>query len=729
MTCAVIVLAVLASFRGDSAHAATFPDADPTRERELLGAVEADQLGTWARDGLDGTVSVTSPEASARPRPGVVLLAGPAAGDLSFYLPKTPEALVCDGLVRARLVTGSHPDFSLLVRASVSATEPEELEAYGLSVQSDGSVRLHRWHRGIANALGPAIHVEQLATHVHIEIVVMLTGEWIAAQVYDADSLEELASLAVRDPALSWGRVGLRADPGQGADTCLESLSVARAAAVAPKPARANATWEPVGDEVLMNLDPGDRARLPADLAGACIAKEGSPTTPGAPPTQETWLRTDRFGLERTRRAGVRPLSLTDEIPWWALDSRYRAHMGHPPTPTATGFRLDESYKDPEMTEALLRGYAAAHAEVARLVEIGRSNEGRPILGLRIAAGVPGGPPPEGTMLDRPAVLLMAAHHASELLTIEFAFDAARQLLESTDERTRRWLRTLDTWVVPLVNPDGNHAFLQQSKDVSRKNRRDADGDGRLEPFEGVDLNRNYPFHWGSLGEKASRSWRFHYRYRGPSPASEPEVKALMALAGNERFIAAISWHTNATAVLSPYTIDDARTPEPDVAWLVARPLVDRLPVQPNGKRFRLLRKLYPVDGTDQDWFFHEWGTLAYNVEGSMHNPLDPAIERRAIDGQRPFWVGLLDRVVSGPRISGHVLGPSGPLEAEVMIEEIHTFEGESWKSRPGDGRFDRIVPAPGTYTLRIHAPGLPEARRKVNVRDVADEEIRLGTP
>jgi hypothetical protein len=285
----------------------------------------------------------------------------------------------------------------------------------------------------------------------------------------------------------------------------------------------------------------------------------------------------------------------------------------------------------------------------------------------------------------------------------------------------------LEIWIVPVVNPDGVHGFTRVSRLVNRKNFRDVDGDARLDPSEGVDLNRNYPFRWGSLGEKGSRSWPRHFRYRGPEPASEPEVRAVMALADAEKFAAAVTWHTNATAVLSPYTIDGARSPAPDLAWVVAEPLVRAMRPLPGGRRFTLKRKLYGVDGTDQDWLFFAHGTLAYNVEGSHHNPQAAAIQKLSIDAQRPFWEGLLKRVVEGPRVSGHVLDEQGrPLQAEVAVLEIRTFEDEIWKSRARDGRFDRLLPASGDYTLRFRAPGFREEIRRARVRDTLTLEVTL---
>ena len=202
-----------------------------------------------------------------------------------------------------------------------------------------------------------------------------------------------------------------------------------------------------------------------------------------------------------------------------------------------------------------------------------------------------------------------------------------------------------------------------------------------------------------------------------------------MDLANTYHFAASISWHTSATKVLTPYTIDGVRNIEPDIPALIIEPIVKKLPTQPNGRRFKMVRKLYSVDGVDQDWHFHTHGTLAYLLEGSHFNTLNWDTAQASIKGAHPFFEMVLDRVVDGPMIYGEVVDESGwPLEAVITIDEVKTFEGEIWTSRASDGRFDRMLHKGGRYTVRAVYEGT-EIVQELDVKETGWTEVTLVVP
>ena len=365
--------------------------------------------------------------------------------------------------------------------------------------------------------------------------------------------------------------------------------------------------------------------------------------------------------------------------------------------------------------ESVLRAHHEQHPERTRLVRLGRSVQGRPIWALAIGSSGEG----RG---QGAAVLLNGAHHGDEPLSAEMVLDAVDQLLEGADAdpRTQRWLEQITLWCVPLVNPDG-FAIFGQNFGAGRKNGRVGSVEGPARWRQGVDLNRNYPFRWGFLRGRGGKDDPEHRWYRGPAPASEPETRAMMRLAGSERFVASISYHAGTVAMLAPYTFDGVSSPQPNEAWRVAEDVLRATPPHPAGK-MRLLRNLYPVDGTDQDWHRAEHGTVALLVETAHRSP--PASGHRDSIARvvRRTWQLLLDRYLDGPSVYGFVRDANGkPLEAEVRIAEIATREGESWTSRCRDGRFDRYLPKPGRYTLQV--PGFAAVERPF---EAGPERIRL---
>lgn len=389
-----------------------------------------------------------------------------------------------------------------------------------------------------------------------------------------------------------------------------------------------------------------------------------------------------------------------------------------------------------EWTEATLRGYHERYPKLTRLVRLGTSLEGRPLWALAIGRHL--------RRADRrPAVLLNGAHHGLELMSIDAVIDAIEVLLlrsgsgaaagadagvepaptlrrdPALDRRVRRWLEELAVWAVPVVNPDGAWAALHGTPRTGRKNGRDTDGNGRIDLTDGVDLNRNYPFKWGFLGEVGSSSKPQSYYYRGASPGSEPETQAMMRLAESEHPAASVSYHTGTVAVLAPYTIDNVQDPTPNEAWLVGEYVVAGLGMHPQGKPFTLRRKIYSVDGTDQDYYRHRFGTLALLVEGARRDAKDEAERLAIMHTLRPTWMRLFDRFLDGPSLSGHVRDAAGrPAVATVMIAELATHESETWSTRCRDGRFDRYLPAPGTYTVRVMVPGQPPLEKIVEVTE-----------
>jgi carboxypeptidase T len=263
-----------------------------------------------------------------------------------------------------------------------------------------------------------------------------------------------------------------------------------------------------------------------------------------------------------------------------------------------------EQYHSAANLEAELRLLAEAKPDIAQLIEIGRSIEGRPILALRIGhrrGGVP-------------KVLFMGCHHAREWIAVEVPFLLAKELVERADEAPiAGWLTSGEVWVTPMVNPDG-HEHSRAQERLWRKNRRRND-DGSF----GVDPNRNYGYMWGILDVPTSSHVPSDETYVGPRAFSEPETQAVRDLVGCERFAGVITYHSYSQLILYPWGYTDK--PIPDVQHreqLVGMAQEMQTLIQGvHGKIYvpQQSSELYPTAGDTTDWTYGTYGIPSFTVE------------------------------------------------------------------------------------------------------------------
>ncbi len=268
----------------------------------------------------------------------------------------------------------------------------------------------------------------------------------------------------------------------------------------------------------------------------------------------------------------------------------------------------------------------------AKVIVIGHSWQNRSIYAILV-----------GDVGRKPIILIVGGHHGREHVSAQFPLYFTWLLL--TNESFRKLLHHYSFIIVPLLNPDGYEvAFINP---WHRKNCRpvdddgdglidedppqdvngdhcivlyrsgshvwfegiDDDGDGKLNEdwIGGVDLNRNYPFMW-DRGIKVKSS----LQYRGPSPLSEPETRALISLIEKYKYsiILAVSYHSGAKLVLYPWSY--TRDPPPDEDLFK-----DICLVYSNVTKYPILQssKLYLSYGEFMDYMLYEYHILAITVE------------------------------------------------------------------------------------------------------------------
>lgn len=201
-----------------------------------------------------------------------------------------------------------------------------------------------------------------------------------------------------------------------------------------------------------------------------------------------------------------------------------------------------------------------AHPDLTKVVSIGKTVNGQDILALKLTKGAK--KTKDGA---KPSVLYLSNQHAREWITPEMTRRLMHYYLDnySTNKRIKKIVDSTELWFVLSANPDGyDYTFKDADARQWRKNLRDVNGDGVISTGDGVDLNRNFAYKWGYDDEGSSPNPTSE-TYRGTSPSSEPETKALDAFEKRIGFTYGINYHSAAELLLY------------GVGWQVATPTPD----------------------------------------------------------------------------------------------------------------------------------------------------------
>jgi len=355
-----------------------------------------------------------------------------------------------------------------------------------------------------------------------------------------------------------------------------------------------------------------------------------------------------------------------------------------------------QDYTDPIELVAFVDQVVAAHPAIARKFALtGPLYEGQVQYAVEITANV-------GVPDDRPVFVLDAQHHAREVMTAEIAKDMIDYLTSryATDPQVQRWVDGIHIIIVPSVNPDGS-LYVFQHDNMWRKNRH---------PACAVDVNRNYPFAWGSCnGSSASCA---DETYRGFEPGSELETQGMLQLAADAHAFYALSYHTYGEYIMYSYGCQnpDEMTAMDEVARSLNAMLHDDAGQVNSYTVGPIWSAIYLVDGGSVDTWYAQHGTYAYTIEASSSSfQPDYATWRDVtVQRQRVAWQFFLNRTLDGPQIRGKVTSAvtGQPLEATIAAQEITFTHGESPRRSAPNGTYHWLARTGQTYHLTFSKPG-----------------------
>lgn len=320
---------------------------------------------------------------------------------------------------------------------------------------------------------------------------------------------------------------------------------------------------------------------------------------------------------------------------------------------------------------------------------IGRTHKGLEIPSIQITSP---------NKKDKIPILFNCAHHADELISTEHCYDIIYQILNDIN---LNYLDYVSIWIIPIVNPDGSYNFWNKI-DPGRKNGR------------GVDLNRNYPFKWG-VG-KGSSDNKQNEMYRGTSPLSENESFSLSKLFEEQRFLFSVSYHSNGQKLLIPYTVNNVKNPSEDYPTLFGQKVAKKINYKP-------VKNLYPVNGTDQDYFYFKYGTVAFLLESEKNNP--PYEEVKGIvERSEGLWRDIINEAIFGNKILLKIVNENNdPMCAKIEIDEIKFYNGEEYFSSQKTGLFYRMM-LKNNYTINISAKNY--ISQKLNIETTKNNQVQI---
>merc|ERR1712198_573891 len=168
-----------------------------------------------------------------------------------------------------------------------------------------------------------------------------------------------------------------------------------------------------------------------------------------------------------------------------SLISESQSSSGNVTAESRSGYTMEwTEYHPINVHNEFIQALADAN-DFARILNIGKSYEGRDTKVLAITKAGPG----------KPNVWLEAGIHAREWIAPAVATFIVRELVEDYEEHPD-YLDKLNWYFIPSANPDG-YAYSHEEDRMWRKTR---SATGSIMGCKGVDPNRNWGYHFAESG-------------------------------------------------------------------------------------------------------------------------------------------------------------------------------------------------------------------------------------
>ncbi|MBN1435133.1 hypothetical protein JW921_10255 [Candidatus Fermentibacterales bacterium] len=371
-------------------------------------------------------------------------------------------------------------------------------------------------------------------------------------------------------------------------------------------------------------------------------------------------------------------------------------HLGYLPLPEV---RLEPLVPYPTLTDVYdsMDSVLTAHPDICHGVVLGTSVEGRPIRAVVVSDH-------PGVEEVEPELRITGAIHGDEPASTTVTIYFLKSLTDNygTSPMCTHLVDAAETWVVPVVNPDGYYADERYNANL-------------------VDLNRNLSYMWESSS------------YSGPYPFSEPETRAVRDLTMlswpdienfENPFSTGLSLHGGEACF--NYVWNYSSDPVPDTLEIVDMAADYASLCTVPGFWVTEGWAWYVVNGDVNDWSYGECGTIDHTIEVHQDKHVSdwPAVNAA-------HYMAILDFFTSSTHgLWGTVTTVGGdPLDALISIGFSGDDPGDSEPLRfcrtdVLEGDYHRCV-IPGTYDVTASVEGYaPKTVYGVAVGEGEDVEV-----
>ena len=341
----------------------------------------------------------------------------------------------------------------------------------------------------------------------------------------------------------------------------------------------------------------------------------------------------------------------------------------------------------------MMHDFAAQHPDIAQLVSIGATAEGREILALRIAA--------DGDTLTRPRVFITSSMHGDETCGFVLSLRLIDFLLTTygTHPTATRIIDNIVLYINPLSNPDGT--YYGGNNTVAMARRYNANN---------VDLNRNFP----QVGMLAKSTQNL-----------EPETIAMMNFAKSRHFVLSANLHDGDEVLNYPWDSfyeHEMRLADKDWFKDICQKYIDTLRTfAPNGMKtvnkqgYVFGSVWYKVVGGRQDWMLFSERCREITIELSSLKILRCDLLENYWQRNRDALLLYICNALQG--INGQVVDiNSNPIKAQIYLDG----HDENYSSVVCDaqGVFTRPTLADKTYEVCAVADGYVTECQVVNTKN-----------